>query len=67
MNEQLIKEIKECFEIKGFEITDEKVEDCYNFAINEMKENPFYESPCENCDNPYCKTVDRIWYCSEQR
>ncbi|HZK71210.1 MAG TPA: hypothetical protein VFD03_06790 [Clostridia bacterium] len=65
-NEKLKKEIIEYFEYKGIDITDEKVNDWCNNAITELQES-FHESPCENCDNPYCKTVDRIWFCLDQR
>ena len=65
-NEKLKKEIIEYFEYKGIDITDEKVNDWCNNAITELQEL-FHESPCENCDNPNCKTVDRIWFCLDQR
>ena len=73
-DDQLKSEIREFFQdripnnpinqIEDFVDNFEKIsQDFFTSIIEAQQENPYWESPCENCDNPNCDNPNKVWYC----
>jgi len=65
-NNQLKLEVKEFMREKDFDYTEENFLIYYGFAQNQIKGETYW-TPCENCDNPNCTTLElKLWYCKDQ-
>lgn len=48
-------------------------DEVFNFAKFQITENPFYSTPCEDCDNVFCINMQqekpdwKLFYCIDNR